>query len=133
LARKLNHPQETFGYRLEHHGRVLAFTTDFEPYASGIPKAMIELVQNANVWIADCQYSRGDYTGEIRGVPKQGWGHAFPEAVAEIARVTHPGCIITTHHDPQSSDIEITGLARRVEEICGITTQAAYEGFTLDV
>lgn len=51
LARKLNHPQETFGYRIEYQGKVIAFTTDHEPYAAGLPKGLLELVNRADVCV----------------------------------------------------------------------------------
>ena len=133
LARKLNHPQETFGYRIEYNGNVFAFTTDNEPFAAGVPKGMIELVKNADVWVTDCQYTLQNYTGEVGGVPKHGWGHSYPEAIALIAEHAKPKRIITTHHDPQADDDTIWKIAHTVQQLTGIPTEAAYEGLVLDL
>lgn len=129
FARKLNHPQETFGYRIEYAGCALAFTTDHEPYASGIPRGLSDLVRDANVWITDCQYAHETYTGNRGGVQRMGWGHSYPEYITAVARAAKPGQIITTHHDPDADDVTVMGLAQQVQSACGIPTMAAYEGF----
>lgn len=133
VARKLNHPQETFGYRLTHAGKTIAFTTDHEPYANGIPQGLLELVTEADVWITDCQYTLHQYTGEKGGVQKLGWGHSYPEYIAEVAKVAKPGSIITTHHDPGSTDEHIEEIAAAVGSMCGIPTVPAYEGMVVNL
>jgi len=132
LARKLNHPQETFGYRVSLGDKVVAFTTDHEPYAHGIPKGLLELVHEADVWITDCQYTIHEYAGK-HGVQKLGWGHSYPEYIAEVAREAHPKMIVTTHHDPETSDEKVRSISEDVHHASGIRTLAAYEGLTLDV
>lgn len=132
-ARKLNHPQETFGYRVEYAGRTLAFTTDHEPYASGIHRPLLDLVRNADLWITDCQYSHDNYVGDADGVQKLGWGHSYPEYIAKVARAAGPGRIVTTHHEPEYSDEQIISLADQVAGESSIVTQSAYEGMLLSV
>lgn len=130
LARKLFHPQETFGYRITTaSGKSIAFTTDHEPYADGIPQALAELVQGADIWITDCQYTHEDYTGK-RGPQKMGWGHSYPEYIAKVAKETKPRFVITTHHDPDSSDTKIIEIANHVAELSGIDTIPAYGGLS---
>lgn len=130
LARKLQHPQETFGYRINHGDKTLTFTTDHEPYAAGLPKPLMELVDKADVWITDCQYSHDEYIGKV-GPQKMGWGHSFPEYIAAVAKEAKPKKIVTTHHDPEASDLRIIQLARQVQELSGIETVPAYEGLSL--
>ena len=127
LARKLFHPQETFGYRIEYGGQAIAFTTDHEPYAAGIPLGLLELVNGVDVWITDCQYSHDEFEG-VRGPQKMGWGHSFPEYIAKVALAAKPKKVVTTHHDPDSDDYRVLALARQVEEISKIETVPAYEG-----
>ncbi len=129
-ARVLNHPQETFGYRVSYKGKVVVFTTDHEPYAEPDPK-LIELVRNADVWITDCQYSHDVYAGANGGIPRLGWGHSFPEYIAATARLAQPKLIVTTHHDPDSDDQAVEVLAKRVAELSAINTIPAYEGLEL--
>lgn len=132
LARKLFHPQETFGYRIEYGGKALAFTTDHEPYAGGLPKPLLELVHRADVWITDCQYSHDEYLGTA-GPQKMGWGHSYPEYIGQVAHEAKPKMVLTTHHDPEASDWHITELADQVESEGKIDTKAAYEGLRYDL
>jgi phosphoribosyl 1,2-cyclic phosphodiesterase len=91
IARKLNHPQETYGMRFEFpDGKIVAYTTDNEPHDPTFPDPpLIVLAKDADVWITDCQYTRGQYNGNIGGVPRHGWGHSYPEAVA-TRHLNHP-------------------------------------------
>jgi phosphoribosyl 1,2-cyclic phosphodiesterase len=132
LARKLNHPQDTFGYRIEYAGRTVAFTTDHEPYA-GIPIPLRRLAQDADLWITDCQYSHDTFLGKTDGTQRLGWGHSFPEYIASVAREAKPKRIVTTHHDPESSDEHIVRIADVVAECCEIETVAAYEGLCIEM
>lgn len=129
LCRKLNHPQETYGYRIEGAGRKIAFCTDHEPYAA-LHKPLIELAKDVDIWITDCQYTYHEYAG-TKGVPKLGWGHSYPEYIAQVAREAKPKLIVTTHHDPSATDEHIQSIAEEVEKLSGITTVAAYEGMIL--
>lgn len=130
LAKKLNHPQETFGYRIEYKDKVIAFTTDHEPYAAGLPRGLLELVSNADVWITDCQYTHDDYVGK-RGPQKMGWGHSYPEYIAAVAKEAKPKMVVTTHHDPDANDTQIVTIARAVQDMAKIVTVPAYEGLVV--
>jgi len=132
LARKLNHPQETFGYRIEHNGKSMAFTTDHEPFWKGVPKPLAELVQDVDIWITDCQYSDDDYIGK-NSVPKHGWGHSTPSYISLVAKECKVKKIITTHHDPDAIDFKIKDLSINVEDGCKIETVPAYEGLEINL
>ncbi len=133
LCRKLNHPQETYGYRIEWGGKVVAFCTDHEPYAGQEPhRPLVELARGADVFITDCQYSHDEFVGKGGKVQKMGWGHSYPEYIAMVADAAKPKKIVTTHHDPQSDDRRIEVLARQVGDLSGIATEPAHEGLTLE-
>lgn len=132
-ARKLNHPQETYGYRIEYRGECVAFCTDHEPHAGTEPHwPLVDLARGADVWITDCQYSHDEYAGRSPyRFQKQGWGHSFPEYIASVARAAAPKKVATTHHDPMSSDQRVAELAAAVQADCGIETVPAWEGLEL--
>jgi len=131
-ARKLNHPQETYGYRIEHQGKVLVFCTDHEPYAGREPhRGLLDLAKDADLFITDCQYSHDEYAGVGGKVQKFGWGHSYPEYIAQVASMAGVKKVVTTHHDPQASDARIEEIAEAVEKMSGITTAPAYEGLVL--
>lgn len=127
-TRKLFHPQETFGYRIEAGGKSVAFTTDHEPYAGdSIPQGLLELVDGVDLWVTDCQYSHGEYIGK-RGPQKLGWGHSYPEYIAQVASEARPKRVVTTHHDPDSDDARVLNIAQQVADLSKIETVPAYEG-----
>jgi phosphoribosyl 1,2-cyclic phosphodiesterase len=131
-ARKLFHPQDTFGYRIESKGKSIAFTTDHEPYRGGTPRGLLELVQGVDEWVTDCQFTEHEYTGK-KGPARYNWGHSFPEYIAEVAREAQPKKVVTTHHDPEADDLHITAIALQVQALCQIETVAAYEGLEITV
>lgn len=137
--RKLNHPQETYGSRIETpEGKVIVYATDNEPYDPSVPDPrLIDLARDADIFIVDCQYTREIYNGE-RGVPRHGWGHSYPESVAATALKAKVKKMLLFHHDPMSSDDMIAGIADHTQELirqAGGATEvaAAYEGLRIDL
>lgn len=133
-TRKLNHPQETYGWRIEYGGKVLVYTTDNEPFDPMYPDPrLLDLAKNADLWITDCQYTKDVYEGKVDGVPRHGWGHSYPEAVARTATLAGVKHTVLFHHDPGSSDEQIF----KMEEFCksivgtGQKVSAAYEGMEI--
>ncbi len=143
MTRKLNHPQETYGYRVVEHGSgvVLAYTTDNEPYDPLEPDPrLLELAQGADVWITDCQYTQDQYNGKENagGVPRHGWGHSYDIAVAKTAVMAKVKTVVLFHHDPASDDKKIWEMEQKVKhlirEMGGASTViAAHEGLELNL
>lgn len=147
MCRKLNHPQETYGWRLEGaDGSVIAYTTDNEPYDPNYPDPrLVQIAKNAKVWITDCQYSQDIYNGKVGGVPRHGWGHSYPEAVAATAVAANVERVVLFHHDPCASDEHIKELEQETHGlICSLMSSipigerfvirpplAAFEGLEL--
>jgi len=136
-TRKLNHPQETYGWRLEYNQRVVVYTTDNEPYDPLFPDPkLMELTRDADLWIADCQYTKDIYEGRVGGVPRHGWGHSYPEAVVQTAALTGVKKIALFHHDPNSSDEAIYNIEQSVRKLLlekGAKSEvvAAHEGLEI--
>lgn len=131
-CRKLNHPQETYGYRIEYGGHVVVYTTDHEPYGGdALHRPLVELVRDADLWITDCQYSWHEYIGEGGKPQKLGWGHSYPEYIAKVAQAATPKRVLTFHHDPAASDDHVVELATQVKILGSTPTEAAYEGLAI--
>ncbi|MDP3785192.1 MAG: MBL fold metallo-hydrolase [bacterium] len=133
---KLDHPQETYGIRMDFpNGVVIAYTTDNEPRDPSFPDTRLKkLADGADLWITDCQYSRGQYNGEKGegGVPRHGWGHSYPEAVAITAVQARVKQAVLFHHDPASSDERIFAMEEHTQSLIneaggGSKVTAAYE------
>ena len=52
---RVNHPVETYGVRVEHGGRVLAYSADTAPC-----EALIRLAQDADLFLCEASYLDGD-------------------------------------------------------------------------
>lgn len=134
LAKKLNHPQETFGYRIECGGKSIAFTTDHEPYGERmIPKGLAALVKDVDVWITDCQYTIHQYAGTNGNIQRGGWGHSYPQYIALVAKECGVKKVITTHHDPDANDYAIKNISIIVQDDSDIETIAAWEGLEISI
>ena len=140
LCRKLNHPQETYGWRFEFpDGPVIVYTTDNEPNDPRSPSPnLLTLAKDADVWITDCQYTQDQYNGlpAEGGVSRHGWGHSYPEAVVATALQANVKPVALFHHDPASSDEKITAMRAHTEKLIrdgGGKQQvtAAWEGLEL--
>lgn len=147
VARYLNHPALTLGYRIEAGGTVLVYATDhecFSPAAArmGRPLASLlgdvdarerrhaEFVGGADLLIHDAQYTAAEYAERV------GWGHSTVEYVARLAMQADVRQLALFHHDPRREDAEIDRLlasarawARDAGSDLGIT--AAAEGETI--
>jgi ribonuclease BN (tRNA processing enzyme) len=53
-ADRVNHPVETFGFRIEHADRVLAYSAD-----SGVCDTLLRLAKNADVFLCEASYLDG--------------------------------------------------------------------------
>lgn len=138
FARLLPHPGGSLGYRLSYKDKVIAYTTDNEPFAPETPyPPLVELATNADIWITDCQYLWEIYTGEVGGLCRMGWGHSYPVAVAVTAIKAGVKHIVLFHHDPASSDERIADIANLVRQELSmrnadhIQVTAAYDGMEM--
>lgn len=133
-TRRLNHPQETYGWRIEYQDKIIAYTTDNEPFDPRHPDPrLLELARDADIWITDCQYSHGQYHGRNGGPARYGWGHSYPEAVATTVNIARPKRVLLFHHDPAAKDLNIYHLECEVRNEIKVDTEvlAAYEGLEI--
>ncbi len=136
---KLDHPQDTYGSRFELPSGIVAYTTDNEPRDPNVPDPrLLRLADGARFWITDCQYSQHQYNGHPQhgGVPRHGWGHSYPQAVATTAVAAKVGTVILFHHDPMSTDERIEALRAETQELIkqmggNSTVIAAWEGLEI--
>ncbi len=136
IARYLNHPALTLGYRLEIGGVSVVYATDHEPHArpeqgtemtdrAGMltlshheDRQHVEFLAGADLVIHDAQYTAQEYT------EKMGWGHTPAETAVDFALAAGAKRLALFHHDPLRSDGELDKL----QDIC-----RKRAGSTLDV
>jgi len=131
-CRRLNHPNETYGFRIAFQGAALTYATDNENLSVPDPP-LVELMAQSDLSINDCQFDRAEYLGRNGAPPKITHGHCEPVYVSDTARIARPLALVTTHHNPGASDAHVASIAREVQTLSGIPTQAAYEGLTIEL
>lgn len=143
IARYLNHPALTLGYRLEADGASIVYATDHEPHGRNAAlgegdlahpedAAHIDFLSDADVLIHDCQYTASEYPS------KAGWGHSTVEYVVDVAIKAGVKKLILFHHDPTRTDEAVDRIveaakARAFSQRSNIDIVGAQEGETLHV
>jgi len=80
----VNHPVETFGVRLEHGGRVLAYSAD-----TGACDALVRLAQGADVFLCEASYlDGGDNPPDLHLTGREAGEHASKAGVGRLL-LTH--------------------------------------------
>ena len=102
----LIHPSLSLGFRIEYNGKVVVYATDSEisddPEIERINEKNIgNLIKDADVLIADCQYTDEEYKNKI------GWGHTSINKTVEISNKFNVKNLFAFHHDPLRTDEEL--------------------------
>ncbi len=116
-------------YRVECDGKSVVFATDVEGYVGG-DQRIIHFAKNADALIHDAQYEEKKYFSYPS--PVQGFGHSTPEMAAMVARSAGVKRLFLHHHDPESDDATVEGMAERARKSFP-NTQPAVEGLTVEL
>jgi ribonuclease BN (tRNA processing enzyme) len=83
-AEKVKHPVETYGFRIEHNGRVLAYSADSAPCDS-----LIRLATGADVFLCEASYLDGvDNPPDLHLTGREAGEHATKAGVGRLL-LTH--------------------------------------------
>lgn len=152
----VHHPGQTFGYRIEWQGKIVAYVPDneLESLYNSVEKQreggelddesyemMLELAKednistianfkDADILIHDSQYFPEEYK------MKRGWGHSTYEATVRNAIKAGVKDLYLFHHDPNHSDGQLTEMMQLVDsmlknEESQLNCHLAVEGLTL--
>ncbi len=131
------HSGESFGYRFEHAGRSVVYTTDSEHKLENRAQTdrFVRFFHDADLVVFDAMYSLADAISV-----KADWGHSsniIGVELCQMARVKH---LVLFHHEPAYDDSTIEGVlreTRRFEELTrgtrALQISAAYDGLEIDV
>lgn len=140
IARYLNHPAITIGYRVEADGASFVYASDHEPHdrhaAAGDSNAYwgedsrhLDFIRDADLVVHDAQYTAAEYPAKV------GWGHSTIEYVVDAAVRGGVKHVVLYHHDPLRTDDAVDRLldvARaRAAAAPGLTVSGAREGDVL--
>jgi hypothetical protein len=141
------HPEGSLGFCFEHEGGKVAYMTDNEidrvlsdpgpvlkdPAAlRRVPEAMAEFARNADLLIADGQYTDEEYSKKV------GWGHPRATTIVDLAVRAAARQLAITHHDPMHSDADVDALMavcakRAVDHGSSVAVFGAREGVELKI
>jgi phosphoribosyl 1,2-cyclic phosphodiesterase len=110
LARSIPHVGRTMGYRVDWHGRSVAYLPDHQQPIDGswsIAEGALELADGVDLLIHDAQYLAPEFEGM-----KRTWGHCTIEYAMHVAREAGAKQIALFHHDPVRSDDTIDEIVR---------------------
>jgi len=110
------HPGVSYAYSLEKDGKKIVYATDSEldmllpdsaqPDANpndirGLPQTFIDFVQDADLLVADGQYTDDEYPRH------RGWGHPRATTVVDLAVLAKVKMLAVHHHDPMQTDADV--------------------------
>lgn len=132
IVRPVPHVGPTVGYRVQWHGRTVAYVSDHQAPLSleTVAESVLELADGADVLIHDAQYTRSEFE------EKAHWGHCTIDYAVRVAKEAGARHLLLFHHDPAHGDERIDELwaeARRANGVGGPEITAAYEGLRLDL
>ena len=131
------HSGDSFGFRFEHGGKSVVYSTDSEHKLENRTEAegFAEFFRDADVVIFDAMYALAEAISV-----KADWGHSSNIVGVELCQMARAKHLVLFHHEPANNDATLEGLlkeARRFEELTrgehALKVSAAYDGLELDV
>lgn len=132
-----NHAGDSYGYRFEHGGKSVVYSTDCEHKYEVLDKhyPFVDFYRNADLLIFDAMYSLADQISV-----KEDWGHSNNMVAVEIAQLAAVKHLVMFHHEPIHDDrmIErILGETRRYDQISRpgkeLSITSAYDGLEIRI
>lgn len=116
-AHAQRHAGDSYGWRFEHQGRCVVYSTDSEHRLEDEQEraGFIRFFEGADLVIFDAMYSLADAISV-----KADWGHSSNIVAVELCQAAHVGTLAMFHHEPAYSDAQIARVlqeTRRFEEI----------------
>ena len=131
------HGGDSYGYRFEHGGKVVVYSTDSE-HKTDNARVMGEFVKffdEADLVIFDAMYSLADTVSV-----KEDWGHSSNIVGVELCQLARVKHLCLYHHEPVYSDVEIASVLEETIRLEQITRKAhqlkissAYDGMEIVV
>ena len=132
---ELNHPGDTYGYRIEWRDKVFVMASDTE-----FKNPAEETIEHFTNFFrdADVLYFDGQYTVEEAFV-KEDWGHSSAMQGIDLSVPAGVKRLVFGHHDPAYDDPTIFGIQETAEQYrdllypdATLVVEAAIQGATYD-
>ena len=130
------HGGDSFGFRFEHGGKSVVYSTDSEHKLENRTEAeaFAAFFRGADVVVFDAMYALAEAISV-----KADWGHSSNIVGVELCQMARAKHLVLFHHEPANNDATLEGLlkeARRFEELTrgdhALKVSAAYDGLEID-
>jgi phosphoribosyl 1,2-cyclic phosphodiesterase len=131
------HSGDSYGYRFEHGGKVVVYSTDSEHKNedAASTQEVVRFFRNADLVIFDAMYSLADTVSV-----KEDWGHSSNVMGVELCQHARAKHLCIYHHEPVYNDAKIASVLKetlRLEEITReghtLRISSAYDGLEIAV
>lgn len=117
VAHRQHHAQDSYGWRFEHGGKSVVYTTDSEHLVGDEAQhaGFVAFFRNADTVIFDAMYSLADAISV-----KADWGHSSNIMGVELCQAAGVRRLVLFHHEPSYDDARIARVleeTRRFEQI----------------
>jgi phosphoribosyl 1,2-cyclic phosphodiesterase len=104
--RKMDHPGDSFAYKVSHNGKHFIYATDAELSAADfLPnKENTVFFKDADMIVLDSQYTLGE------AIEKYNWGHSAFSLAVDFAANWGIKHLVLFHHDPTYDDQKLYGI-----------------------
>jgi phosphoribosyl 1,2-cyclic phosphodiesterase len=132
-SRRVPHPGNTLGFRLESGGVSMAYLPDHQapPDLHAVCDGALDLCDGADLVVHDAQYTVEEFT------QKWNWGHSTAGYAVAVAAQARAERLLLFHHDPSRDDRGVAELERRTREVDDagslVDVAAAREGVSIEV
>jgi phosphoribosyl 1,2-cyclic phosphodiesterase len=130
-----NHAGDSYGYRFEHGGKTMVYSTDCEHKFQVLDETypFVDFYRDADLLIFDAMYSLAESISV-----KEDWGHSSNMVAVELAQLAGVKHLVMYHHEPIFDDRTIDQIlaeTRRYEELsrtgAKLTVSSAYDGLEI--
>lgn len=130
------HAGDSYGYRLEHGGRSMVYSTDSEHKLEDTVarQGFVDFFRAADLVIFDAMYSLAESISV-----KADWGHSSNVVGVELCQLAGARRLCLFHHEPIHDDAKIArvlGETRRYAELTGeapLEIVSAYDGMEIEL
>jgi phosphoribosyl 1,2-cyclic phosphodiesterase len=129
-TRRLNHPGEAVGYRVNWRGLAAAYITDTEHFPDRLDENVLRLAREADVMVIDATYTDEEYNDPRQS--RVGWGHSTWQEAVKIARAAAVKQLVLFHHDPSHNDDDLDRIGEEVVRVFPRATLAR-EGLSIEL
>ena len=104
--KKMNHPGDSYSYRLCEGKKIFIYATDTELSASDFEKSEKNTAyySGADVLVIDSQYTLGE------SIDKYNWGHSAFSMAVDFAAIWDIKHMVLFHHDPNYDDHKLYNM-----------------------